>query len=341
MMLDHMSAFPELAPYAENISNEDIQRVMRSSRVVNDREVLKESHNALLPTSNRPNPNAMTTQERNICLMIFGRLLEQFMPKFEADDTTLLFQHGDGRFIAKGSTVVNQGWRALFSKKGDASLPAFDKGDQVHAASIGPVERKTSPPKRLTQASLIVAIKNIASQIDDPQLKKSLQDSQGKDLIPTDLLPQTYSDFELYDDHCVDVWYRDDAPSYRKMLSIRGIGDIKFIATWRYSQWKIYIQLPYVRVAILGAFKTETAAMKKLRELIRERADGLKEFAIIANKYKRIAGNIRIGISNGKDVRPFDDFTKDFQDYLDTHTWFTVRGRFNKKRDHERTSRNV
>ena len=179
MMLDHMSAFPELAPYAENVSNEDIQRVMRSSRVVNDREVLKESHDALLPTSNRPNPNAMTTQERNICLMIFGRLLEQFMPKFETDDTTLLIKHGDGKFVAKGSAVVNQGWRALFSKKGDASLPVFDKGDEVHAASIGPVERKTSPPKRLTQASLIAAMKNIASQIDDPQLKKSLQDSQG------------------------------------------------------------------------------------------------------------------------------------------------------------------
>ena len=179
MMLDHMSAFPELAPYVKNISNEDIHRVMRSSRVVNDREVQKESHDALLPTSNRPDPNTMTEKEYNICLMIFGRLLEQFMPKFETDDTTLIIQHGDGKFVAKGSTVVNQGWRALFRKKEDASLPVFDEGDKVHAASIGPVERKTSPPKRLTQASLIAAMKNIASQIDDPQLKKSLQDSQG------------------------------------------------------------------------------------------------------------------------------------------------------------------
>ena len=160
------------------------------------------------------------------------------------------------------------------------------------------------------------------------QLQTRFDSDEG--LTPTDLLPQTYSDFELYDDHCVDVWYLYDTPSYEKKLSIRGIGDIKFIATWRYSQWKLYIQLPYMRAAILGAFKTETAAMKKLRELIREKADGLKEFAIIANKYNRIAGNIRIGI-DGKDVRPFDDFTKDFQDYLDAHTWFTVRGHFNKK----------
>lgn len=97
------------------------------------------------------------------------------------------------------------------------------------------------------------------------------------------------------------------------------------------SAVSVGLSIPYMRAAILGKFKTETAAMKKLRELIRERADDLKEFAIIANKYNRIAGNIRTGISNGKDVKPFDDFTKDFQDYLDTHTWFTVRGRFNKK----------
>lgn len=167
---------------------------------------------------------------------------------------------------------------------------------------------------------------------NEHQMWRQLQTrfDSGEDLTPTDLLPQTYSDFELYDDHCVDIWYLYDTPSYEKQLSIRGVGDIKFIATWKYSQWKLYIQLPYVRVAILGAFKTETAAMKKLRELIRERADGLKEFAIIANEYKRIAGNIRIGI-DVKDVKPFDDFTKDFQDYLDTHSWFTVRGRFNKK----------
>ena len=167
---------------------------------------------------------------------------------------------------------------------------------------------------------------------NEHQMWRQLQTrfDSGKDLTPTDLLPQTYSDFELYDDHCVDIWYLYDTPSYEKKLSIRSVGDIKFIATWRYSQWKIYIQLPYMRAAILGKFKTETAAMKKLRELIREKADDLKEFAIIANKYNRIAGNIRTGI-DGKDVRPFDDFTKDFQDYLDTHTWFTVRGRFNKK----------
>lgn len=168
---------------------------------------------------------------------------------------------------------------------------------------------------------------------NEHQMWRQLQTrfDSGEDLTPTDLLPQKYSDFELYDDHCVDVWYRDDAPSYEKKLSIRGVGDIKFIAKCGYGQWKISIQLPYVRAAILGEFKTETAAMKKLRELIREKADDLKEFAIIANKYNRIAANMRTGISNGKDVRPFDDFTKDFQGYLDTHTWFTVRGRFNKK----------
>ena len=153
----------------------------------------------------------------------------------------------------------------------------------------------------------------------------------GEDLTPTDLLPQKYSDFKLYDDHCVDVWYRDDAPSYEKMLRIRGVGDIKFIAKCRYGQWKICIQLPYVRVAILDKFKTETAAMKKLRELIRERTDDLKKFAIIAGKYKKITESMRTEISNGKDMRSFDDFIKDFQDYLDTHTWFTASRCFDKK----------
>lgn len=178
-MLSFMSVFEELRPYAAKVTDEDIQRVYNNKNVVNDKEVQKESHDALLPTSNRPDLSKLTAEEQNICRMIYTRLLAQFMPLLEEDKTTLIIQHGDGQFVAKGKVVVNPGWRNLYSALQDKELPAVSEGEMLTADTIAPAQKVTTPPKRLTQATLLAAMENIASQITDPLLKKSLADSKG------------------------------------------------------------------------------------------------------------------------------------------------------------------
>ena len=184
MMLQKMKVFEELEPFAD-ISLDAIERVMRDKNVVNDKEVEKESHDALLPTSTTPNLGTMTEEERNICLMIYRRLLAQFLPLLEEKRTQLQISHPrmDGNsnaiFVVSGRVVVEPGWSVLYSQLSEKELPDFIEGDVVAAQSIKAVEKKTNPPKRLTQASLIAAMKNIASLIEDKELKESLADSQG------------------------------------------------------------------------------------------------------------------------------------------------------------------
>lgn len=178
-MLRLMDAFPELAPYVAKITDEDINRVMNDKQVVNDKEVLKESHDALLPTDKRPVLEEMTEKEKTICLMIYKRLLAQFLPIVQEDKTTLFINHGEYEFLAKGKTVIDQGWRVLYKESKDAVIPDLQEGESITAEKITPVEKTTKAPKRMTQADLISAMKNIASQIEDPELKKSLADSQG------------------------------------------------------------------------------------------------------------------------------------------------------------------
>lgn len=179
MMLGHLSVFSDLTQVAENISLPDIQKVLNDKNVVNDAEVMKESHDALLPTSNRPVLSRMTEEERNICHMIYTRLLAQFLPKAAEDKTKAVILHGNGRFVATGKTVVEQGWRLLYKVSKDSFLPALNPGEELLAKEIAPVKRVTTPPKRLTQATLINAMQNIANLIKDPELRRSLADSQG------------------------------------------------------------------------------------------------------------------------------------------------------------------
>lgn len=197
-MLKLMDVFDDLAPCLDNITNDDIQRVMKDKQVVNDAEVQKESHDALLPTSNRPVLSNMTQKEINVCHMIYMRLLSQFLPLACDDKTQLIIQHGEGDFVAKGKMIVEQGWRVLYKTGKDKAIPSLNEGDEITAKIIKPIEKTTTPPKRLTQSTLLAAMENIASQIEDKVLKKSLAESKGigtpatRDSIIKDIINRKY-----------------------------------------------------------------------------------------------------------------------------------------------------
>lgn len=179
MMLDHMTVFSDLKKYVSAITEKDIKNVMADKQVVNDEAVMKESHDALLPTSKRPDLSQMSEEEKNICHMIYTRLLSQFLPKTVIDKTSLMISHGEGMFGVSGRVIVEQGWRLLFKAAKDSVLPDMKEGDHVRAEKIGSVEKTTVPPKRLNQATLVYAMEHIANTIEDEQLKKTLAESQG------------------------------------------------------------------------------------------------------------------------------------------------------------------
>lgn len=202
-MIENLAVFEDLKLIADSIDPGVFEKILKDKAVVNDAEVAKESHDALLPTLKRPDLSRMSADEQIICRMIYTRLLAQFLPKLSEDKTTIQIRHAEvdedaaadtgnivaagaavdadagGIFKATGKIVVEPGWSILYKKSNDHALPKLKKGDRITAGTIQPVQKETSPPKRLTQATLINAMRNIATQIEDKELKKSLADSQG------------------------------------------------------------------------------------------------------------------------------------------------------------------
>lgn len=197
-MLKKMEVFSELKQYVSTISKKDIARVFQDKAVVNDSEIAKESHDALLPTANTPNLSKMTERERNVCRLIYMRLLAQFLPFMKECQTNMFIQHGDMTFSVKGKIIENPGWRRLYGGVRETKLPDLKKGVVIHADQIAAIEKTTTPPKRLTQTTLVLAMKNIANKIEDKELKKSLAESQGigtpatRDQIVKELIQRGY-----------------------------------------------------------------------------------------------------------------------------------------------------
>lgn len=179
-LLKTASYFPELQPFTDKVTAADIKRAQGNKKVVNDAEVAKSSHDALLPTTQKPNIEKLNVDERNVCILIYKRFITQFMEALEENKTTIFIKIDDDTFKSTGKTVEKSGWTAIYDKKSeDKELPDLKKGDTVTVSKFIPSEKTTQPPKRYTQATLVAAMVNINKYIEDKGLQKMMKEVEG------------------------------------------------------------------------------------------------------------------------------------------------------------------
>lgn len=180
MLLKAVSAIPELEPYAKVITSANIEKVKKDKRIVNDVEVKKASHDALLPTGKIPDLTKLNKDELNILILIYKRLVAVFMEPLKEEKTVLLVDIDGNEFKTNGKILVNKGWTELYNRKStDAELPPLSKGDSITVSKYEADEKTTTPPARLTQATLIDAMENIAKYIEDKDMKKVMKEVKG------------------------------------------------------------------------------------------------------------------------------------------------------------------
>ena len=152
------------------------------SRVWNDRKVT--AHHGMIPVASRCNLGKMSDRERAVYELITVRYLMQFYPDHVFDATTLDIGAAGCTLRAAGRQVVRAGWRALETAAPEtdeehAPVPALEKGAAVQIEEARVVDKKTRPPARYTEGTLIRAMTNIASVIEDPETKKILKEQDG------------------------------------------------------------------------------------------------------------------------------------------------------------------
>jgi len=163
-----------------------ISRADRSikSRAWNSKKV--SAHHAIVPNIAKFDMDKLNDRERKVYELIRRRYLAQFYPKAEVDSTKIEIMCEGERFKASGTMPVSAGWKEVIGKKGEAKeLPVVDKGDELPDAKPKLESKKTKPPSRYTEGTLLDAMKNAAKFVEKAEDKKMLKGTEGIGTVAT------------------------------------------------------------------------------------------------------------------------------------------------------------
>ena len=174
-------AIAATAPALAGAVNEADGRIR--SKAWNDGKV--DAHHAIIPTEKRGNEGSLGADEAKLYGLIARQYLLQFYPPFEYNDSKVLLRLAGGLFQAKARRILKAGWKALLGVEEDddeekaGTLPALKKGEQLLCERGELLEKMTQPPKPFTDATLLAAMTGIARYVQDPEIRKTLRETDG------------------------------------------------------------------------------------------------------------------------------------------------------------------
>jgi DNA topoisomerase-3 len=160
-----------------------------STRYVDDTKI--SDHHAIIPTATPPGKMNLIEEERRLYDLICRRLLMAWHDDYLTDVTTVITTITNAELVdhfhAAGTLVRQMGWKALdvvTEKKGkekdsgEQTLPTELAADQqqevVKAESI---LKKTRPPKRFTDATLLTAMQTAGKTLDEKELSDAMKEN--------------------------------------------------------------------------------------------------------------------------------------------------------------------
>ena len=153
---------------------------------VNDKGVT--DHHALLVTDSFP--CIMNKEERQIYELIICRMLEALSPMCQKEQTTVSIISNDMEFEAKGSVIIEAGWRAVQPGQADTDnksakdsneesntlIPKLSENETLHSTGCSLMEKQTKPKPLFTESSLLSAMEHAGRDLDDEAQRKAMKD---------------------------------------------------------------------------------------------------------------------------------------------------------------------
>lgn len=171
----------ELAPYVSDILKNQstlLKSIEKNKRYINDSGVT--DHHAIIPTDTNPNLTALDKDELNIYTLIAKRFISIFLNPYIVNRTTLITKVQDEHFKTSGKTLVDVGYRILYkTNEVDVILPKLKEGDKVNLKTLNILNKKTTPPPRYNDSSLLQTMQNPGKFISDEELKMILKETAG------------------------------------------------------------------------------------------------------------------------------------------------------------------
>lgn len=190
------------------LANKVLKKPIKATKAfVDDSRV--SDHHAIIPTEGYVNFSAFTDKERKIYDLVVKRFLAVLFPSHEYEQLTLQAKIGTEKFIAKGKTVLEAGWKEVYENRFDDDegtddvkeqlLPRIEKGDVLKTKLISLTSGQTKPPARFTEATLLSAMENPAKYMEtnDKKLADTLKSTGGLGTVATraDIIDKLFNSF--------------------------------------------------------------------------------------------------------------------------------------------------
>jgi len=186
MHLEAVSAFSSLPREYQAIALKGDPS--RKSACFNDGKIT--AHHAIIPTKQGGEITRLSDTERKIYDLIVRAYLSQFYPPHIYQQTSVELECTAERFAVSGRITLDPGWKTVYGteiddREGEGSdkplrhPPSVREGQQFTCSDARVEVKKTSPPKRYTDGTLIAAMTNVYKLVEDPEIRKRLKETAG------------------------------------------------------------------------------------------------------------------------------------------------------------------
>ncbi|KEH98206.1 type IA DNA topoisomerase [Clostridium botulinum] len=166
-----------------NILQQQLYKDIIKSKYVDDKKIT--DHYAIIPTGEGlENYKNLKPLNRDIYDLVVRRFLAIFYPAAIFSKLTVETKIGAEYFFTTEKVCVNRGYLDVLeinSKEEKAKnidfINKLKKGTIVNINDISIKEGKTSPPKRYTSGSIIIAMENAGKLIEDDELREQIKGS--------------------------------------------------------------------------------------------------------------------------------------------------------------------
>ena len=215
-----LQKYEPLAQYAQYIMQQGGYKGVAKSKYVNDKQIT--DHYAIIPTGQGlGNLNGLNDIQRKVYDIIARRFLSIFFPAAEYEKVSLVLsrqihtvvgekENGTEIFFSNFKLLKNPGYLTIAGLSSDkkqeeqkltdeelAKFASLKKGDAIPVQTFNIKEGETSPPKRYSSGTLILAMENAGQLIEDEELRSQIKGSgigtsATRDSIITKLVTNKY-----------------------------------------------------------------------------------------------------------------------------------------------------
>ncbi|MCR4745239.1 MAG: type IA DNA topoisomerase [Lachnospiraceae bacterium] len=189
--LNGVAKYPPTAAFTKKILEEKLYSSLIKSQYTDDSKVT--DHYAIIPTGNVSEYNNLSELSKRVYDTIVRRFLSIFYPPAVYEKLSITTAVGKEKFYTSSKVLKDPGFLVITGQdkqkdekddadgdeEGNSGLSALSdklhKGDTVKIEEMNTKTGKTSPPKRYSSGSMILAMENAGQLIEDEELRAQIK----------------------------------------------------------------------------------------------------------------------------------------------------------------------